>query len=152
MRRMSADPLHSSRRVAIARMRRCLRCAKPLARRARSDAKYCSTGCQIAHWRRRRRTVRALTRKLKCESCGKRLAITRRADALYCSTRCRQRIYRQRQATAVAAMPRKSFQRVKPVPTVFKSFLISPETEVRARGKVPHPGVEAGISGCRHSD
>jgi hypothetical protein len=110
-RRMTARSVAPSRRLAVARMRRCLRCAKPLARRARSDAKYCSTGCRIAHWRRRRRTVRALSLRVKCESCGKRLAMTRRADARYCSTHCRQRIYRQRKAAA-AIKPRKAHQRV----------------------------------------
>ena len=101
----------NSRNAAVAHSRRCLRCSKPLSRRARADAKYCSTACRIRHWHRRRRTARALTRKPKC-SCGKRLAITRRADALYCSTRCRQHGYRQRRAAAATAMPRKAHQRV----------------------------------------
>jgi hypothetical protein len=105
-----ADPFNI-RHVAVARSRRCLRCSKPLSRRARADAKYCSTACRIRHWHRRRRTARALTRKFKCVACSKRLAITRRADALYCSTRCRQQSYRQRKAAA-AAMPRKAHQRI----------------------------------------
>ena len=104
------DPLPPSRRAAIVRIRRCLHCAKPLARRARADAKYCSTNCQIAHWRRRRRTVRALTGKRKCADCGKRLSMRARADALYCSTVCRQRSYRRRQVAA--AKPHKAHQRV----------------------------------------
>ena len=110
---MTADPLQPSRRLAVVRKRRCLRCANPLARQARADAKYCSTKCRVVHWRRRRRTTRALTRKLKCAGCGcgKRLAITCRADALYCSTVCRQRSYRRRKAAA-AAQPRMAHQRV----------------------------------------
>jgi hypothetical protein len=106
-----ADPFNN-RHATVAPNRRCLRCSKPLSRRARSDAKYCSTACRIRHWHRRRRTARALARKFKCVACGKRLAITRRADAQYCSTRCRQRGYRQRKVAAATAMPRKAHQRV----------------------------------------
>ena len=109
---LEADRLHYSRNIGVGRIRRCLRCSKPLARRARSDAKYCSTMCRVAHWHRRRRTTLALTRKLKCESCGKRLAITLRADALYCSTACRQQGYRRRKRKTAAAVPRKAHQRI----------------------------------------
>jgi hypothetical protein len=102
----------NSRRAAVAHSRRCWRCSKPLSRRARADAKYCSTACRIRHWHRRRRTARALTRNPKCAACGKRLAITCRADALYCSTRCRQAAHRARKAAAATAMPRKAHQRI----------------------------------------
>jgi hypothetical protein len=108
---MMPDPLHS-RNGGVGRSRRCVRCSKPLPRRARSDAKYCTNECRVAHWHRRRRTARALTRKLKCESCGERLAVTRRADAVYCSTVCRQEGYRRRKRKAAAAVPRKAHQRV----------------------------------------
>jgi hypothetical protein len=102
----------NSRNGGVAHSRRCLCCSKPLSRRARVDAKYCSTACRIRHWHRRARTARALARKPKCAACGKRLAITRRTDALYCSTHCRQAAHRARKAGAAAAMPRKAHQRV----------------------------------------
>jgi hypothetical protein len=105
-----ADPFNN-RHTAVCYNRRCPRCSKLLPRRARADAKYCSDICRAAHWHRRRRTARALTRKPKCAACGEHLAISRRADAVYCSQRCRQRGFRERKAAA-AAMSRKAHQRV----------------------------------------
>jgi hypothetical protein len=90
------------------KMRRCTRCARPLARTARGDAKYCSDACRAAHWHRRARTSRALARAHKCQICRKRIAIGVRADAQFCSSACRQRGYRARKA----APPRKAHQRL----------------------------------------
>jgi hypothetical protein len=86
--------------------RRCGHCSRPLSRRARADAKYCSDACRAAHWHRRARTSRALGRA--CRICRKRIVIGIRSDAQFCSSRCRQRAYRARKAAA----PRKAHQRV----------------------------------------
>src|SRR5262245_11198520 len=76
------------------KMRRCTRCARPLARTARADARYCSDTCRSVHWHRKVRLARALARQ--CEVCRKRIIIGKRLDSRYCSPTCRQRGYRQR--------------------------------------------------------
>jgi hypothetical protein len=90
-------------------MARCSRCGRPLGTRMRGDAKYCSRGCRSAHWRKRRRTARAIGRR--CAVCRTRLSLGQRLDSAFCSPRCRQRAYRRRKAAA-AAEPRKAHQRV----------------------------------------
>ena len=80
------------------KLRRCARCSRPLSRRARADAKYCSDTCRAVLWHRRARTSRALANRPKCKTCRKRIVIAARADTVYCSPRCRQRAYRGRKA------------------------------------------------------
>ena len=63
--------------------RHCPHCARPLARTARANAKYCSDACRAAHWHRRARTARALARKRKCAVCGKRIMISARSDMCF---------------------------------------------------------------------
>jgi predicted nucleic acid-binding Zn ribbon protein len=89
-------------------MTRCLRCGRPLSKRVRGDAKYCSARCRTAHWQKRRRTARAVARN--CAVCRKRLPLGQRIGARFCSAACRQRAYRRRRN--VATVPRKAHQRV----------------------------------------
>jgi hypothetical protein len=94
------------------KIRRCARCARPLARHVRADARFCSTTCRTARWHRCARTARALERKRRCAVCRKSISISARADTRYCSPACRQHGYRRRQAAAAAAKPRKAHQRL----------------------------------------
>ena len=95
---MKSRSVVHSRNVGVARIRRCVRCSKPLARRARGDAKYCSATCRVAHWHKRARTALAVARK--CAVCRKRLPLGQRLGARFCSVACRQRAYRRRKAAA----------------------------------------------------
>jgi predicted nucleic acid-binding Zn ribbon protein len=91
-------------------MPRCLRCGRPLAKRVRSDMRFCSARCRVAVWRKRKRMASAVARH--CAVCRTRLPLERRLDARFCSAACRKRSFRRRKAAAVAAMPRKAHQRI----------------------------------------
>jgi predicted nucleic acid-binding Zn ribbon protein len=76
-------------------MTRCLRCGRPLSKRVRGDAKYCSARCRTAHWQN------GGARARNCAVCRKRLPLGQRIGARFCSAACRQRAYRRREAAAV---------------------------------------------------
>jgi hypothetical protein len=84
-----------------ARVSRCRHCSEPLPKRVRKGTLFCSAVCRSSHFRRRRKTARALERKAKCSVCRKRLPVVCRADTAFCSAACRQAAFRKRKAAAI---------------------------------------------------
>jgi hypothetical protein len=62
------------------------------------DGSYCSSGCRLRAWRRRRRAERRQT----CAGCRREFN-PRRRDARYCTDACRFKVYRERLEAKAAA-------------------------------------------------
>ena len=82
-------------------LRFCRNCGDAYPRPARQDARYCSSACRNAAWRRRHPTKRKYFRPLHpvCSICGSPFE-ARRKTARYCSSACAQVAYRRRKADA----------------------------------------------------